>query len=116
MRLAGAVGVGALMSIAGCAVGIPRVRGEPVAPPAPNHVWRAPPGVLVDDSLRRDALPQPLTARASSLTLRDIVDLALSNSPATRESWAQARWRRISSRWSGRAGAPREVVVESGGN
>jgi outer membrane protein len=80
-----------LVSSAGCAVGIPRVRGEPVAPLAPNHTWRPPPGVQVDDSLRITALPGQLAAPASSLTLPDIVNLALINNPATRESWAQAR-------------------------
>jgi len=80
-----------LVSGAGCAVGIPRVRGEPVAPSAPNHTCRPPPGVQVDDSFRITALPGQLEAPASSLTLPDIVNLALINNPATRESWAQAR-------------------------
>jgi outer membrane protein TolC len=79
-----------LGSASGC-VGVPRVHGTPVAPSAPNHVWRPPRGAQVTDSLRSGRLPPEVAARAASLTLSDIVNLALSNNPATRQSWAQAR-------------------------
>jgi TolC family type I secretion outer membrane protein len=36
-------------------------------------------------------MPAGLAERAASLTLSDVVDLALQNNPATRTSWAQAR-------------------------
>jgi outer membrane protein len=79
------------LSTAGCTAAIPRVHGAPVAPPTPNHLWRPPRGAQVSDSLRASTLPSQLAARAAALTLPDIIDLALSNNPATRESWAQAR-------------------------
>jgi len=79
-----------LLYSAGC-VGVPRVNGTSVAPSAPNHAWRPPRDAVVHDSLRSDTLPQQLAARVDSLTLPDIVDLALRNNPVTRQSWAQAR-------------------------
>jgi outer membrane protein len=90
-RSRAAAGVALVLSTAGCTAAIPRVHGAPVAPPAPNHLWRPPRGAQVSDSLRAGTLPPQLAARAAALTLPDIVDLALSNNPATRESWAQAR-------------------------
>jgi outer membrane protein len=60
---------------------VPDSSGRPVAlarPPVPS-----PPAV--------PGLPESLLARASSLTLADVVDVALQNSPTTRETWANAQ-------------------------
>ena len=75
----------------GCAAGTPRIAGRPGAPDAPNRLWRPPPAAERPDSLRPASIPPGLAARADSLTLADVVDLALQNNPATRTSWAQAR-------------------------
>lgn len=42
-------------------------------------------------SPRPPQIPEDLRARASTLTLTDVVDVALRNSPQTRESWWRAR-------------------------
>ena len=89
--IATAAGVALLLSTAGCAVGIPHAGGEPVAPLAPNHLWQPPRSAQGDDPPRGETLPPQLAARVDSLTLPEIVDLALRNNPATRESWAQAQ-------------------------
>ena len=78
-----------------CAAPAPRIAGRPGAPPAPNRVWQPPRAAQTRDSLRpagpAAGLPAAVASRASSLTLADVVDLALQNNPATRVSWAQAR-------------------------
>ena len=80
-----------LVAVIGCVPGTPRIYGVPAAPPAPNATWRPPGAARVADSLGTPAIPADLTARATSLTLADVVELALRNNPATRASWAQAR-------------------------
>lgn len=75
----------------GCAARTPRIAGRPGAPDAPNHLWQPPRRAERPDSLRPAAIPAGLAERAASLTLGDVVDLALQNNPATRASWAQAR-------------------------
>ncbi|MFL5575783.1 MAG: TolC family protein [Gemmatimonadaceae bacterium] len=83
----------ALAALGACAAGTPGIAGRPGAPAAPNRVWDPPRAARTPDSLAPAAalLPAPLVARASALTLADVVDLALQNNPATRASWAQAR-------------------------
>ena len=80
----------AALALAACAHA-PRIHGGESAPAAPNALWPVPPAavarVLVNDTTARRAL----TALPRELTLADIVDLALRNSPATQLSWAQAR-------------------------
>jgi outer membrane protein TolC len=83
-----------------CAPGTPRIDGVPGAPPAPSVPWTVPPAA------RTPAPPAapPVATQASAalkadsaneegvrdLSLTDVVDLALRNNPATRESWATA--------------------------
>ena len=60
--------------------------------PAPNKTWTPP--AAPRDSLPSTApagVPADLAARVDSLTLGDVVDLALRNNPETQISWANAR-------------------------
>jgi TolC family type I secretion outer membrane protein len=87
-----AAGAAAIVGAAACAARTPSIAGRPGAPTAPNRVWDPPPAARARDSLGPPAaVPAALAARASSLTLVDVVELALQNNPATRASWAQAR-------------------------
>lgn len=72
------------------------VGGLAGAPPTPSAVWQAPrdaaPPLAARAGAPRGASPAPLgPARLQALLLGDVVELALSNSPQTRASWAQAR-------------------------
>jgi TolC family type I secretion outer membrane protein len=88
----GLAGGAILAGAVACAAGPPRIAGKPGAPPAPNSLWTPPRAAETPDSLAGPgAVPPELAARAQSLTLADVVDLALQNNPATRSSWAQAR-------------------------
>src|SRR6266511_2388436 len=90
--VATAAGVVLLLTTAACAAGIPHAGGEPLAPPAPDHLWQPPRNAQFADPPRGGTVPLELAAaHADSLTLPEIVDLALRNNPATRESWAQAQ-------------------------
>ncbi|MEO7042539.1 MAG: TolC family protein [Gemmatimonadaceae bacterium] len=76
----------------GCAVGTPTVNGVAGAPPSPARSWTPPSSGLASEPPRSSApIPADLLARASQLTLGDVIDLALRNNPVTRVSWAQAR-------------------------
>src|SRR5256885_11657158 len=82
--------VGILLS-AGCA-GTPSVAGVAATAPAPNREWAPPPPPR--DTLPSSspaALPSDLASRVNTLTLGDVVDLALRNNPETQISWANAR-------------------------
>jgi len=95
---------GALMCIAlftACAPGTPRIDGVPGAPPSPATTWQTPASVRTpppdpapptssdaSSALLADA---PRAGAARTLSLTDVVDLALRNSPTTQESWATAR-------------------------
>jgi outer membrane protein len=76
--------------IAGCATSVPRVGGEPIAPVTPSREWRPPAAARKDDSVHA-AAPPSLPAPNTTVTLPEIVNLALRNNPVTRESWAQAQ-------------------------
>ena len=81
--------VGVLLST-GCA-GTPSVAGVAGTAPAPNKEWRppAPPRDTLPSS--PSSLPLDLASRVNTLTLGDVVDLALRNNPETQISWANAR-------------------------
>jgi outer membrane protein TolC len=76
---------------AGCA-GTPSVAGVAGVAPAPNKTW-TPPAAPRDTlpSTAPSGIPGDLAARVDSLTLGDVVDLALRNNPETQISWANAR-------------------------
>ncbi len=74
------------------------VAGARATPPLPASEWprTSDAGAPFDrgelDRARRGAaVPADLTARLPRLTLPDVVDLALTNSPQTRATWATAR-------------------------
>ncbi|MDQ2890256.1 MAG: TolC family protein [Gemmatimonadota bacterium] len=78
--------------VLGCATAIPSVNGVAGAPPTPSSTWTPPTrGVVREPASNPTSLPPDILARARSLTLGDVVDLALRNNPATRVSWSQAR-------------------------
>ena len=73
-----------------CVHSPPSINGVPSAPASPSSLWRPPTSVASEAA--RDASHVTLTPTAvRQLTLPEVVDLALRNSPATRLSWTQAR-------------------------
>ena len=86
----------ATLILFGCTPSAPGLGGGPATAPAPNNSWVPPddhPELAetppAGDSVQ--ALPEDLLPRLQSLGLGDVVDLALRNNPATRQSWASAR-------------------------
>ena len=76
----------------GCATAVPSVNGVPGAPSSPARTWTPPSRGLAREPARAPvALPPDVLARASQLTLGDVIGLALQNNPVTRVSWSQAR-------------------------
>ncbi len=75
----------------GCATLAP---SGPVAtvPPSSSLPWSPPPGAAPPPSSPKPpAIPEDLRSRATNLTLTDVVDVALRNSPQTRESCCRPR-------------------------
>jgi outer membrane protein TolC len=72
---------------------LPRIDGAPAAPPSASEPWRPPRGAVPPEPARAAlaALPPDLAPRSDSLTLGEVVDVALRNNPQTQLSWAQAR-------------------------
>lgn len=68
---------------------LPRIAGAPAAPASSAEPWRAPRGAVPPEPARvTAALPSDIAPRRDSLTLGDVVDLALRNNPQTQLSWA----------------------------
>ena len=80
---------GVLLS-AGCA-GTPSVAGVAGVPPAPNKEWTPPAPPRDTLPATPSSFPSDLLTRVNTLTLGDVVDLALRNNPQTQISWANAR-------------------------
>lgn len=84
---------------AACASGPPRrTAGVPASPSTPSSVWVAPPKagaplspVETRIATRGSQLPASAVGHLTTLSLVDVVDIALGNSPQTRASWAQSR-------------------------
>lgn len=76
-----------------CAPASPGVGGARATSPAPERVWTppAPAQEGVPPPPVPPVLPAEMVARRDSLTLADLVDLALRNSPDTRMAWENAR-------------------------
>lgn len=73
-----------------CVHSPPSIDGAAPAPASPSSLWTPPASVAV--AATRDTSRRALsTAAVRQLTLPEVVDLALRNSPATRLSWSQAR-------------------------
>jgi outer membrane protein len=88
----------AVVVVTACVHGPPGVGGAPGAPPSPHDLWVPPAEARkIAESVPAGAVdttkltPQALAAAGQGLTLPQVVDLALSNNPATRASWLQAR-------------------------
>lgn len=83
----------ALLALAGCVHNPPGTYGSPGVSQTPEVPWTPPPKAVAEAPPPSPpvALPGGILDRASSLTLADLVDLALRNSPQTAEAWAQAR-------------------------
>ena len=81
------------LGLAACAPASPGVGGAQSTSPAPERVWTPPPPSRERAPLAPApiALPAEFAARRDSLTLADLVDLALRNSPDTRMAWENAR-------------------------
>jgi outer membrane protein len=83
------------LTLGACAPASPGVGGAEATSPAPERVWTPPP----PSEDRTTPLPPPLVlpaefvARRDSLTLADLVDLSLRNSPDTRLAWENAKAR-----------------------
>ncbi|HVX39798.1 MAG TPA: TolC family protein [Gemmatimonadaceae bacterium] len=79
-----------LVAGAACVHSPPSLQGAAPAPATASTLWQ--PSAAVTAAARRDATPvTPPPDSLQQLTLAQVVDLALRNSPATRLSWAQAR-------------------------
>jgi outer membrane protein len=90
--LARVAAVGACFVVAAC-VHTPSVDGVSGTAPTSSQTW-SPPAHMKHDSAAAQpstAVPADIEQRLQSLTLTDIVDLALRNNPATRISWENAR-------------------------
>ena len=74
--------------VTACIHAPPRIGGAEGAPKAPNAFWTGPVPTITPSP---DTSARVATIDRRKLTLADVVDLALRNSPATRLSWAQAR-------------------------
>src|SRR5690242_2979549 len=77
-----------------------RVGGAPSTAPAPSKEWGSAKPTGADATFSRDetaratrgaVIPADLSTRMDRLTIADVVDLALGNSPQTRTTWSQAR-------------------------
>jgi outer membrane protein TolC len=80
--------------VVGCSHSVPSIGGSPAVSPAPGAPYKPPHGVVPpepDSSKTKTSLPPDLAARDSSLTLPDVVDVALRNNPQTTLAWSQAR-------------------------
>jgi outer membrane protein len=66
---------------------------DPGTPPSQKDPWVPPKGLVVKPLELPQSVPPPpdLMSRMTNLTLTDLIDLALVNSLATRESWYKAR-------------------------
>ncbi|MHB8079959.1 MAG: TolC family protein, partial [Candidatus Krumholzibacteriia bacterium] len=89
---AAALALAALLA-AGCASSPPRVDGVAGTAPSPGVPW-TPPARAVAAAAAPTGPAIPLEAvadRLARLTLAEVVDIALANSPATRAAWADAK-------------------------
>jgi outer membrane protein TolC len=77
-----------------------RIGGSPSVAPAPSSEWTAAQktgggaplnGTETARAVRGAVIPVEVAGRMDRLSLGDVVDLALGNSPQTRTTWAQAR-------------------------
>lgn len=83
-----------LLMLAGCVHNPPKLYGRPGTAPSSDKTWQPPARIARDYSSveqTKGEIPKELLKRSASLTLMDIVDIALRNSPQTSAAWARAR-------------------------
>ncbi len=79
-------------AIACCSHSWTGIGGADATSPAPGVPWTAPPRILPDrEPAAGPDIPAALSAPEAVWTLGDAVDIALRNSPRTREAWLAAR-------------------------
>lgn len=75
-----------------CAPAGRRPATAPGTAPAPNTFWTPPPGEPREpQEPATPSFPKELEEKAGSMTLVDVIDLALRNNPVTKAAWADAR-------------------------
>ncbi|MDB4873851.1 MAG: outer rane efflux protein [Gemmatimonadetes bacterium] len=89
-----------LVAVSGCTVGTPRIDGVPGTAPTPSTPWTVPAAARTPPPPPEPPLAPAASAAleadsataggARDLSLIDVVDLALRNNPATRDSWETA--------------------------
>ena len=88
---AAALALAALLT-AGCASNPPRVDGVAGTAPSPDVPWTPPARAVAAGAPVSPAIPpEEVAERLTRLTLAEVVDIALANSPVTRAAWADAR-------------------------
>lgn len=87
-RSAHLIAIAALWALA-CRHVPPSIDGVAPIPVSSNAFWEPAPSLAA--AAQRDGIGVPPTPTGKELTLADIVDIALRNSPETKLSWAQAR-------------------------
>lgn len=87
-----AAALASMLLLSACVHNPPKLYGEPGTSPSPDVPW-TPPAKAVSSAPAAPAaaLPSGVMERVESLTLADIVDIALRNSPTTEAAWARAR-------------------------
>jgi len=94
IRLAGALLALGLPLLSGCVHNPPKVYGAPATSSSPATPWTPPAKVLQTPApavAPVPSIPPELLKKSQHLTLLDVVDIALRNSPLTAQAWAQAR-------------------------
>lgn len=76
-----------------CSSNIPLVRDQRATAPSPGTAWKAPAAAAAKSSASSEPLVPWSTVqeKAKALTLADLVDVALQNSPDTRIAWLNTR-------------------------
>ena len=88
-----AVLIAAVLTLAGCASDPNRVWKSPGTAPSSAESWTPPPETIPESTPKSPGitLPEDILKAAQSLSLLNIVDIALRNNPETAAAWAQAR-------------------------
>ncbi|MBI4776731.1 MAG: TolC family protein [Deltaproteobacteria bacterium] len=83
----------AVLVLAGCAQNPPNIYGVPGTSPSPAAPWKAPATAIMKPAAAKASptLPQDILKSVKSLTLFNIVDIALRNNPDTAAAWEDAR-------------------------
>ena len=93
LRFCAAAVLAAILAMAGCAQGLPKIYGVQATSPSAAVPWTPPPEVVSRPGPAEGpaTLPKDVLKAGRFLSLADIVELALRNNPQTAAAWAQAR-------------------------